>query len=233
MRSRIVRLGVLVVGLLGLLGVATPPAQARTIGTIVFDGTATLDGGLGYPCADATVDTSLPKCPQGVGNAGTPLVLTTKSLPLPTPAGAVELGQLPYIHGSLTRGFGFAADLCVDVMVNINKLGKAPAHAGPCAIGATGTVQGWCGLSTGLAAGTFTDALGQNWSFRIHFHGYGGQLIIRGHITKQTNTVGQTGLLVGVVNAAPPIATVTPGSCTNQTARDFQVTGSVAGVPTA
>lgn len=239
MRSKFARLGVVAAGLLALIGGITPPAQATTVGAVVFTGTATLDGPLGYPCADSTQpDLNFPKCPQGTlpGSGGSPLILTTNSLPLDilditnplSITTTVELGQLPYIHGGNARGVSFGSLVCVTAGVNVLKPGKPTTHANAgCSIAASGTVRGWCGLSTGKTTGTATDGLGQTYAIDTHFYGVGSMLFVNGHYTKAN---GDKGWVRGVVNATPPPGPGTPptNSCSSKTATTFIVTGAVA-----
>jgi hypothetical protein len=250
MRSRLARLGGVAVGLLALLGGLTPPAHATTVLDAVFVGTVILASPLGYPCTPVG-DISL--CPQAKTNAddnittvtppnilpgdvNTTLLhlvtwagLTQSPLTLPGATPVPNPTHWPDFHHNKTTIVAVNQTACQDVAVNVTKLTKAPTHAGACTFGLTAnplgnTVAGNCGLSSGQVRVTFTDFLGQQFTIDVHFVAIAGELIVEGHSTKVTG--GQTGLVVGVVNATPPLPGGTE-SCANKTATTFQLEGTV------
>lgn len=237
MRSRLIHFAVAAAGIGWLLGPATPPARAMTDNLLEFKGTMTLNGPLGDVCADGSVPPRTPnkKCPHGPKNPNNQnilLILTTKPLTLPGIPG--DQGSLPYTHGGNTRDFNFGTTICVATSLATNK--PLPKHnnahisrvnGGDCTLGATGTITGWCGRTTGLATGSFIDALGQLFLFRVHIQELGGKVIIEGHWWKGPDaTPTQRGLMVWTVKVNPPTPVMTPGqNCANKTARDFDVEG--------
>jgi hypothetical protein len=255
MRSTIVRLGGVAVGLLALVGGLTPPAHATTVLAAAFVGTATLAAPFGYPCvgtgATLTIDTRL--CPTE-GKMNNPNILapsdptdvlqlvrlathaagllTASQLTLPGALGAVPQHHIDLHHNRTTVTVTSVANQCVDVAANVSKPGKAPTHAGLCSFGPdptpplSSTAAGNCGLSSGQVAVRFRDALGQDFDLDLHFLGLGGVIVFEGHSVKVTG--GQRGLVVGVTLAIPPIPTVTAGSCTNKTARTFTLVGNAS-----
>ena len=215
--KRLTRLAAVAVGVLAMVGAVTTPAHANTTAEITFTGTATVTGGIGYP-------NTLPIPPE------TP---TTQCLdPLP------DGNPVPNCHTHYThhqRSVSFFSDNCVDAGVNVGKLTKVPAFAGPCSIVApTGYVTGHCGLSGGQVTGTYVSSEPQVFEFNVHFSGVGGELVITGHVTKPST--GQSGKITAVVTAVPvietPVLTTPNQSCTNKTQEDFNIVGEATGVTT-
>lgn len=254
MRSRLARTGTVAVGLLAIIGLTMPAARATTTGGFTFTGTMTLDGPLSDPCAGSGVTTASDAngphltfthslCPQGMLNfnvltntvtttpLGTVLTLTTSPLPLNTVGNitvgntTVDLGSRPYVHGGQTRTFALGSMVCATTTGNVLKAGKPTTHVNVgCGIAATGTITGWCGMSTAKGTGIITDGLGQTYALDFHLD---DQTTVRGHWTKAN---GQRGLLAGVLTATaiPNAGTVPPGnSCRHLTATQFTVTGTL------
>lgn len=227
MRSRFARLGTVAICLVALLGMTAPPAHATSAVVLVFTGVAQTDGPMGFPCTPPTSKL----CPQGfpnpLGPGGLPLVGTTNPLPLTIALGqTINSGGLPYLHGGQTRNFAFSSDICVTTGVNVLKGGKPTAHANAgCAIGAIGTISGWCRVSTGKLTGTMTDGLGQTYSLDLHWF-EAGHMAIFGHWTKSN---GQTGLIRGIadVTALPDFITLPTNFCHALTARTFLISGAL------
>jgi hypothetical protein len=179
-----------------MLAATAAPADALiTIGGAVIQGRAIVAAGLSYPC---------------VGNGGPDL---TKCPP------PVSFGNGPL--GVTFTGSGVAQ---VDT---VNKKGCVPVdvcvEAGTINVTATGTVSGWCDLSSGTLTGAITapSLAGnkvKNRFFTMAFTGTGGVLFITG-----TTSKGET--IFGVAAAVPDA--LDGSSCTNKAAKAFIVAGIV------
>lgn len=225
MRSRLSRLGVVVVGILALLGVATPPAHAATAAAVSFTGTAVLSTPIGYPCVSGglpTLSTLLPLPSISPGSSKcSPFTWGPPSrVPLPLPT-------YPWLQLPNAATFTFSTSTCLMVVAHITK--PAPTgttvHTPSCTLSATGIVLGFCGLSQGHGTATITDPLGFTYSVGFHWTGIGGNLVIDGQVTKFSNPT-QRGTFLGLAHAIGPEPITVPGqSCLNKTARTFTVAG--------
>lgn len=196
MKLRIARLGVLIATVMGLM-VTMTPAEATTVKIVTFTGTATVQcGGLAYPGVNMVVPatTTAPKA----GPKGEPEVNTT-------------------VHNGNTCDFVLASTLCVKL-----SLGKKTG-VDNCTIVATGTVTGFCGLSSGLGTAMLTNngpVIGggeptkDNVGIKFKFSSTATTLRVSGGNTTEN--------IHGVVSAVP-----LTGSCTNTTATGFLITGEV------
>jgi hypothetical protein len=255
MRSRFARLGMVVVGVVALVGGLTPPAQAAGILSVTFVGSATISGGLSYPCFGATpgpagtttfgIDTNL--CPTTKVNPPTGVLpgnpLTTLShlgflmatqLPLPGTFGAIPQHHIHLHHNPRTISSVVFAS-CGAAEADSTKPGtvatdpactSTPVPFPPATL--PNTVSGNCGLATGQVT---VDVLVLSLTYRadVHFYGIGPFLFLEGHARKAGST--KTGLVVGLVAVVPPTPADTPGqACENKTARVFNIVGSAVGV---
>lgn len=205
MKIALARAAVLLTTVLAFVGVGAPGANATSFGSVAYVGDAFIGGGgLGYPCT-----------PIGTTGDCVPTVsVTTKpkepDVPV-TPNVTVSSGN--------SRTFGVATVVCVGPKLTVNKPPKANGvNPGPCAIGATGAVTGYCGLSSGAGTGVVTFA-GQPITFTFKFFTVGGTLFFYGRATE-----GHTGPMSGVAEAIPDPLT---GSCTNKTATHFILVGTM------
>jgi hypothetical protein len=196
MKSRLTHFGVLLVSVLALMAGFAPSGSANTIGGLIVQGTATVGAGLSYPCVGNGAP-DLTKCPPPIGAGNGPIGVTFNGL---------GVGQIDNVGKP--------------------KCGGLPAclEAGVWAITATGTINGWCGLSSGTLNGTIspTLALGTKSkvrSFSITYSSAGGVLVITGSTNK-----GET--IAGAVHAAADVTT--GSSCTNKAAKNFIVAGIVS-----
>ena len=221
MRSRLARLGLLGVGVVALLGNTTPPASAHTDAVVTFIGTAILDGGLDAPCV-------LGPDPNG----------TLTGLPCPpTPTTVLDLPLQGYPVNTNThvewmgnrRGVFISSSLCtVEGVQGLNKPSPGP-YTHPCDFtsGAgplPNYVLGHCGLSGGQVFVTLSDALGQIFDADIHFTST-VTITFTGHWHKR-GAPSQHGKLVGELNATPAGTADPNNSCTNKTARIFELRGT-------
>ena len=220
MRSRLARLGLLGVGVLALLGSTTPPAQAHTNGVVTFQAVATLDGGLDYPCI-LTIDPTLP-CPP------TP----TDVLDLPLQGQPVNTNMHVEWRGN-RRGVSILSTICTSEGVQgLNKPSPGPfVHTCSFATGQNPNgkpnyVSGHCGLSGGQVYVTLNDSLGQTFDADIHFTSTATLINFTGHWHKR-NVPSQHGKIAGSNSAtAAGDPGTTTNSCTNKTARIFNLVGS-------
>ena len=227
MRSRLARLGLLGVGVLALLGSTTPPAQAHTDAVATFQAVATLDGGLDYPCIlgpdpDGTL-TGLPCPPTPITGFDLPL----QGQPVNTNTHVEWTGN--------RRGVSILSTVCTSEGVQgLNKPSPGPfVHTCTIATGQNPNgkqnyVRGHCGLSGGQVYVTLTDSLGQTYDADIHFTSTATVINFTGHWRKR-GVPSQHGKIVGTntaLAAGEPLTTT--NSCTNKTARIFNLTGSFA-----
>ena len=212
MRSRLVRLGVVAAGVLGLFGTYLPAAHANTTLEAVFLADVTVTGGIGYPVV------TLPVPPPVPGRT---------CLPLNGVLDAVDdLVNCHFVYDHQRAVTGGSAE-CEDVAANVDKPGKAPAHAGPCQFLVWGTVTGHCGLSGGQVFVTFTDALGQTFTLDLHFNGVGTVLAFTGHWHKAGSN--QHGKVVAEA-VAVPVPEIGGRSCLTKTQEQFLVAGTATAV---
>jgi hypothetical protein len=198
MKFRLARLSVLLLPILGMLAATAAPADALiTIGGAVIQGRATVAAGLSYPCV-SNGGPDLTKCPPPVGAGNGPLGVSF------TGSGVAQVDSVN------KKGCTAPVDACVEV--------------GTITVNATGSVNGWCGLSTGTLTGTITAAplpvanKAKNRTFTVTFTGVGGALIL-------TGTTGKGENIDGAVAAVPDA--VGGSSCTNKAAKAFIVAGIV------
>jgi hypothetical protein len=207
MKSRLARLGVLVVSVVALVAGLAPSAEARVVGAVVVTGNAVLGAGISYPCLDnpGPVTPNLAKCPAPIGAAG------ANSAPI-TSFNGQGVGALVKVTKTKCPG-GAAACLEAGVF-GITDNGAA-----------TNRVTGSCGLSGGQLGGTITPQLSlgtkaNTRNFLVTFTGVGGLLVLQGTSTNTSD--GSTETLLGAVVAAP-----TTGSCTNKAGKTFTVAGVI------
>jgi hypothetical protein len=227
MRSPLVRLGMVVAGLVTLLGATTPPAHADLLATIVFEATAHVGPGLGYPCTTAGAgpfgfDTDylcLTTFPADIGIVGLPLPGSTSHPENVVPNQHVTFHDNPNV-------VAFGSTLCIGFGFSAGKLNTVEAPS--CTFGGTGTVTGHCGLAGGQVTGAGT--LGtQAFVFDLHFNAFGPDILITGHFSID----GQNGKAIGTAVAIAPTPFFTPGeSCFDLTAGTFELLGVVNGYAT-
>ena len=130
----------------------------------------------------------------------------------------------PVLGAEETRNFTFASDTCVDADVTDDPDASVGTN---CSISASGTVTGYCGLSTGQGSGTYVSSNRGTYTYSFEWTSVGGELIITGSIS---DADGNSGPLAGIVTAIPPLpAPVGSGqSCTTGNAQDFTIVGEVA-----
>lgn len=221
MKLGIIRAGVGVASVVGLLGLPSTPASATSAGVISFTGNAiTGGGGLGFACTLADIPGNVPGC---LLTAVTGTTITTKPKPV--------LGFLPNVNVTQSSGnyrtFTFSSKTCVSGKASVFKT-KTPANAGLCFIAASGVITGYCELATG--AGThgswMTGVVGnQGLTFFLKFVIVAGNTVVTG-IATDTST-GKSGPIKGLLLAFPdPIPST--GSCFDKTSTHFTFIGNLA-----
>jgi hypothetical protein len=154
------------------------------------------------------------------------LVLGALTIASASPAHAAETGVInftgnasiaspglsyPVVNGGpRTLPFSFSSTTCADAS-------DVPQGGASCSIATTsGTVTGFCGQSTGVAAGSVRTSSGTTYAFKIKWStSAGGTLVIENN--------GGAGTVAGEVTAVP-----TTGSCATGTATGFTVAGNFA-----
>ena len=218
------RAAAVLAGVAGLAGVLVPPASAEGTKTVVFVGTATVTGGLGYPCTNTTPPTvTLPDEPTK----------GTKTCPPQTRVnpGANKKQKLVDVNGDTRTGtFTSQTGVCVATGVTVGKGNKAPANAGTCVITSAFTVTGYCGLSQGVGSATITVANttppNQIYNADYTWFSSGTLLTLRGQAWTGTKPATPDWYLTGTVSAAPNLL-VAGTSCTNKTGQVFNIEGAV------
>jgi hypothetical protein len=215
---RTLRVLVLVGAALTLVGVGTPPASAGDLGTAVFEGTAIVTGGLGYPCTPpGTTDCTVP-----------PTVSAACALQLHKKCGLVSWnnGVAPMRTGSFTSGL-----FCIGAELNFGIKGKGDkpiGNVGTCVVSASFNLLGWCGLSHGMGTGLIelTGALGTNNLILFDFLWQSTATVLvftvqwwKGAWTKPANPNKGAAL----VHARPDVPGTTGQSCTNGTQQNFTI----------
>ena len=220
------RAAAVLAGVAGLVGIPVPPALAEGSKTVVFTGSATVTGGLGYPCTNTTPPTVTPPdtdptkgqktCPPDVG-PGNPT--NKKAKPME-------------VNGD-TRTGTFTSTTCAATGETTGKGKNTPADGGTCTITSTFTVTGYCGLSQGEGRATITidNQIGANQSYGAHYFwiSSGTVLTLRGQAwpgTGGTKPAQPDWYLTGTVTAAPNLL-VAGTTCTNKTGQVFNIEGSV------
>jgi hypothetical protein len=230
---------------------ATTAAVVSFVGTVTLSGplgypcvgpgapAGTVDSGL-CPQAKTNIDNNPNPHFLFTGDMNTTLLhmvgwaaLTQSRLTLPGAVPTPNPAHWPDFHHNRRAivALSSLAGGCVNQGTNVNKPGKAPTHAGACSFTLTAgslpnTMAGNCGLASGQAIVTFTDALGQAYTLDLHIAVISSLLYIGGHSKKVGSP--QVGLFELVGNVIPPIPTVTAGSCTNKTATTFTLAGTAA-----
>jgi hypothetical protein len=241
MGARVTRVGVVACSLVFLLGTLSPPARADTTLVVEFVATVTVTGGgFGYPLLTLPTVTPphvLPGTPDmTAAHLAGGTVGPSTCLPLNDglPPDGFTNCHWTFEHVRTLAVFSVA---CFDVATNVDKLGKAPMHAGACFFATVttpalpNTVSGHCGLASGQFTLLFTDALLQTFLFDLHFHAVLPKVVFSGHWVKLSNTTGQHGLVTGKATVLSPDPVNTPGeSCTTKTAANFLVAGSAVAV---
>jgi hypothetical protein len=236
MRSRLVRSGVTAAALGPfVMGGLAPPAHATTSMLVKVVGTMVLAAPLGDPCigpggtADPLLCTTRHLNMHPTNGDFVPTALTVMDLPLP--GDPVPQGHIDYHHNKTNIAALFSIT-CVNVVSNLNKPGKAFAHAGACGLGLgagtlPNTIAGDCKNMSGQVILFFTDALGQTHTFDLHITGAAEKLVLTGHSKKVGST--QSGLVVGTLKVVPPNKATQGTGCTNKTARQFGIVGTFVG----
>jgi hypothetical protein len=230
MRTGFSRVGAIAFCVLTLLATATP-AHARTTLLIKYVARITIPGGKGYPM------TTLPT-PAPTILVGSPLQTIahlvggahpqSNCLPLPTPVPDQCLTNSHWTFDHV-RQIRVTSVMCTSTTLTVNKPDTPPMHTGACTFtsievpGKPNTVSGHCGLSSGQVQILFTDALGENYRFDLHFKAT-NVIIITGHVSKLGSS--QRGLFVSVANAVPEPRD--NQSCTTKSQEDFLVVGTAA-----
>jgi hypothetical protein len=211
---RSARTGAILLAVLGTAATFVPPASAEGVKDLAFQGTANVTTGLGAPVV-----------------TGTPS-LTAKPQP--------DKKNPPFnVTGGNTRSgtFTSAAGGCAGVSAMPKPEKPTPAGQGPftCSIGATFTVDGFCGLSDGRGTGTLTvtSTLGftQLIGFKFTWFDPGnGTLAVLGNWWfgggPEPAPPFIDGDLVAAVRATPATSGVPPTqSCLGKSQRDFLVQG--------
>jgi hypothetical protein len=177
MKSRLARLGVLLLPVMAVMATLAPPSNAAATGAIVIVGTANVGAGIAYPCVDPA--------------SGVPPINVNKCLG--------PLGSPPNTATVTFNGTGVGG-----VLTDLEpKCGALPACAevGTFAITATGNVTGACGFSTGALTGNMNPAIPlgtkvKGRAFAVNYIGVGGFLVLTGNTSK-----GET--IAGAVAAVP------------------------------
>ena len=218
--KRILRVGVLAFSLVGLLGFYAQPASASEIIEVEFQGHAQIGAGysaFGFPVGD-------------------PSKTTLPGTQVKTAHGATHVNWTGF-HNSTTVAFASAAAVggCVAEKATTGKA-KHTTGAGTCSIGASGTIHGYCGLSTGIMSGTLHTSMNsvvppgghvsQSYSFHIKFTVDGPDVSFTGHIFNHTS--GQSGSITGT--AASAILAGGGDSCTDKNPKSAPIAGHATGV---
>lgn len=164
MRARGNRIAVVVAGLAILAGTHLAPASAEGSTTVVFAGSATVTGGLGYPCMNTIMPTvTVPDLTPTKGQKTCP--------PQVAPGNPTNKKAKPVEVNGDTRTGTFASTICAAAGVTAGKGSKAPADFGTCVIGSTFVVTGYCGLSQGEGRGAISidNGLGPNQTYGFHY----------------------------------------------------------------
>jgi hypothetical protein len=204
MKSRLARLGVLLLPVMAVMATLAPSSNAAAAGALVIVGTANVGAGIAYPCVEP---------------GATPLPINVNKCLGP-------LGSPPNSAPVTFNGTGVGAVLnALEGKCATTPTNPVCLEAGTVVITAAGTVVGACGFSTGTLGagntGTITPAISvgnkaKPRNFSVTYIGVGGFLILTG-----TTTKGET--IAGAVVAVP-----TGGSCTNKDPKVFTVAGAVA-----
>ncbi len=216
MKSRIVRVGVLIASVMGLLATATP-AEASYVKNVTLTGNAAL-----FNCKDATTGAPSPGLSYPVwtsGGATTTEIPDTKTEYKPGPKGTgIEVNTI-VLNGNLCDFF-FGAN-CVKVSVGNKKTG-----VDTCTITATGTVTGFCGLSSGLGTAVLvntSNTLTQKPDVVTDFKFSSTVTTLR----VSDKDGDPTDWIQGQVSVNPNVQITGGGSCTNKTATTFLIAGDV------
>jgi hypothetical protein len=220
MKRPLTRLGLTMVGAVGLLAAPVSPASARTSIKTVFVAQVTLDEPLSYRCS-----------PPGT----TDLCTTTPTLETDLWSGPGFVGHFDYDHNARAIT-SVAAGLCLELLeVNVLEEEKEPFHIlGSCSFQRAGsalpdanTVSGNCGEAGGQVTLDYQDAVGQDFLIDLHFNVVAGFVAMVGTAVKPTGAV-ESGVATGTGIAIPFPETMTPpsgNSCANKTATVFTIFG--------
>lgn len=223
MGRRVVRLGVLLAGVTGLLVTATPPAHATTRLTVLFTGTVTLGNGIAYQCFDSkTTPTINPaKC--------TPPTTTTKNDPKGVPTTNFTFSPPNSASFNFAAGFGITTVMgiplgtCTAQGTTTDKPFKNAAEGGTCTMTGGGTVTGYCNLFTlTLAGGAGPGAPAPNnvqgYTYTLKGTGINGLVNLTGTVTKTAS--GETGNITATVQVVNVV-----GSCLTKEPKTLFVAG--------
>ena len=201
MKPWLARLGVIGTSLLLVIGGIPQQAHARTTFVVLYRATMTLSGGMGYMLMTLGPQTPSFSC----------LPLPTATTPNCHPVYDHQRA-LEYSQSTLPAS-------CRDDFTHANKAGKAPKQTGDCTFGGSGEITGHCGLNGGQITLVLTNSAGQLYSLSLHFTEAGGKVAFTGHWSKPGT--GQQGKVLG--SAKNIVNPLQGGSCTNKTARTFEV----------
>ncbi len=215
MKSRIVRVGVLIASVMGLL-VTSTPAEASYVKNVALTGAAIL-----FNCKDAKTGDPSPGLSYPVWTSGAATMTEVPDTTTTTKTGAKGVTEVntEVLNGNLCD-FTFGA-VCIKVSVGTKKTG-----VDNCLIIATGTVTGFCGLSSGTGKailtnlGPVTGGPPNKETLLIDtfkFSSTGTTLRVSGGDATQN--------IQGKVSVKPNL--LGPGSCTNKTATTFIINGDV------
>ncbi len=210
MKSRIVRISVLIASVMGLL-VTSTPAEATWVKNVTLNGIAVL-----INCKDAVTgapSNGLSDPMWTSGGTTTTEVPDVKTETKTGPKGEPQVNTI-VLNGNLCY-FGFAAD-CVKESVGKKK------GFDTCTIAATGTVTGFCGMSSGtgtavlrntsntilLKPDVVTDFKFSEIARRMVISGGNSTQNVHGEVTRNENMAAS-------------------GSCTNKTSTTFLIQGDV------
>jgi hypothetical protein len=213
-RARLARSALVFVGLVPFLGITALPANAFYVFSTAFVATATVAGGLDYPCVSTIsnpITFTLP-CPPNLPSV---VVLPLQGDVFPTQMHA------DWQHNR--RAVAYSSSVCQHAGLGAPNKSLSPASVTGCSFSGGGTLSGWCGLS-GLQV-TYTYWNGHATVLvDIHVNMAGGVAHIEGHWWKFAE--GQHGLVLGVALVVPPTPVLAPAeSCVNKTAETFTFVG--------
>jgi hypothetical protein len=199
---RTARIGVLVLSLLGVIGALAPtPAEATTVGAVVFNGNAVVSGhGIAYPLAGSnTGEIDLFKLPPTFFNSAS-VVFTSKTCAAAA-FNITKAGKLPVEAGTCT----------------IAAVGSVHGYCGL----SDGHLSGTVSVSV-VGSGT------QEYSFHLSWISVASKLILSGYWHKH-GTI-HSGVLKGIVSAKPDTFNIKgqgASSCLNKHQKVFLVTGGI------
>jgi hypothetical protein len=245
---RLLRVLTVVAAAAAMVGAATTPASAGDGGVAVFQGTANIPGGIGYPCTNSGGSPDPGQCPTpGVSQTCLVTALTN------VPPGPKKCKPVTFTNDETDMLPGtFTSSVCAGIEVNAGLKGKPESSksrvgVGSCTISASFTVLGYCGLSTGEGNGnlTTTNALtGQTNVTLFDFTWTSTATVLVLFIQwwkgpSWASKPAEPNKGIAVVSAIPdPVQTLPPPlgssqSCRTHSQRDFAISGVGAFLPTS